>query len=120
MEGQRKANSVLFSFVQMYDNNDPATMDEEHLACFTDGTEVPHLKSNQRITLIKTYDNGTALVQVIFGNGQTATGYVFADRLISPNALTTNAIFGLVAVGFALLLAMLITVVVVKKKKAKK
>lgn len=118
VKGDRKANGPLFGFVQLYDNNNPETMNSEHYACDEEGN-VLHLGSGTRVTLIKEFDNGTASVQVAYGDGSTAFGYCYLSNLIGTGSLTTNAIFGLVAVTFAVALAVTLTVVFIKRRKSK-
>ena len=117
--GERKANGKLFGFVQLYDNNLPETMDDDHCA-YNEKGDIIHLGSGTRVTLIEEYSNGTALVQVAYGDGSTATGYCLADRLIAVTALTTNAVFGLIATGIAVVLIAVLTAVFVKRSKNKK
>ncbi len=117
--GERKANGKLFGYVQLYDNNNPETMNDDHHA-YNEKGEVNHLGSGTRVTLVEEYENGTALVQVVYGDGSTTTGYCFADRLISVSALTTNAVFGLTVTGIAVVLATVLTAVFVKRNKNKK
>ena len=117
--GERKANGKLFGFVQLYDNNLPETMDDDHRA-YNEKGDIIHLGSGTRVTLIEEYSNGTALVQVAYGDGSTATGYCLADRLIAVTALTTNAVFGLIATGIAVVLIAVLTAVFVKRSKNKK
>ncbi len=114
--GDRKVNGTLFGYVQLYDNNNPDTMDEAHHAR-TDEKELEHLSSGTRVTLIKQYDNGTSLVQVLYDDGTTVTGYCFSDRLIAVTALTTNAVFGLVVMCVAVTLAVVLTVVFLRRRK---
>ncbi len=122
--GERKANGKLFGYVQLYDNNDPATMDDKHHAYKrneqNETVEINHLSSGTRVTLIKTYENGTALVQVMYDDGTTVTGYCFADRLIKTDALTTNASFGLIVTSVAIVLAVVLAIVFVRRSKKKK
>lgn len=115
--GKRKANGKLFGYVQLYDNNEPSTMTDDHRALNADGEEIKHLSSGTHVTLVQTYDNGTALVQVTYGNGTTATGYCFADMLIETSKLTTNATFGLAATGVAIALAITLSVLFARRSK---
>lgn len=114
--GQKKINATLFGTVYIYDNGEPETMTEDHLATDEKG-DVVKLRSGQRVTVIDEFDNGTSLVQIAFGDGTNATGYVLTERLINVNALTTNAVFGLVAVCIALTLTIALTVVFVRRRK---
>ena len=120
VDGESKANGKLFGYVQLYDNNDPATMDEDHHVTNNVGEEIKHLSSGTRVTVVKKYDNGTALVQVVYGDGTTAMGYCYISQLIPVGALTTTAVFGLTATGIAVVLAIILTAVFLHRRKNKK
>lgn len=112
--GQFKINTSLFGTVRIYDN--PNELTDEHLAVDSSYNPVV-LHSGARVTLVENCDNGTSLIQIDLGNGTNATGYVKTSCLINKNALTTNAIFGIVTVCVAAVLAVTLTVVFVRKKK---
>ncbi len=114
--GQRKINTRLFGTVHIYAFGDPAYMTEEYEAVDSQGNRVK-LHSGRRVTLLENLDNGLSLVQIDFGDGTNAQGYVETDRLIPTTALTTNAIFGVTTTCIALALAAILTVVFVKRAR---
>ena len=119
VEGQRKINTSLFGTVTIYDNGDPDTMTDEHLAIDSEGNTV-RMHAGQRVTLVESYENGVSLVYVDLGDGNNAAGYVKTDELIATTALTTNAIFGIVVTAIAIVLAITLTVVFVQRSKKRR
>ncbi len=117
--GQRKINTSLFGTVTIYDNCVPETMTDEHKAVDSNGNAVA-MHAGQRVTLVESYDNGTSLVYVDLGDGTNAAGYVQTENLIAPQALTTNAVFGISVTAVAIALAVVLTIVFVQRGKKRR
>lgn len=112
-EGLRKINSTLFNAVTLYD-----TADLDETAADENGNVIK-LYSGYKVHLLST-ENGVAFVMIQHTNGQSACGYMEADRLIGVHDMTTNSIVGLSLLAFAVALAaVLITVYFHRKKKAR-
>lgn len=111
--GQRKINSTLFEAVKVYDN--ATTMTDKHLAKNVDGNEIK-LYSGTRVTVVS-IDNGVAFIQIVYGDGALAYGYIKADRLIDVNKITTNAVVGLTLLAIALVLTAILVVVFLQRRK---
>lgn len=112
--GKRKVNALLFQSVDVYAS---AELDENNLA-YNQNEEQMILRSGQRVTLISLSEDGkAALVQIVYGDGTSSYGYIAASYLIGTNALTTNAIVGLVLLLVAIILLIVLLVGYTKKKK---
>ena len=84
-----------------------------------DGINPVKLYSGDWVKLIEVDEEaGAALIQVVCDNGETAFGWVESNRLVEIDAITTNAIVGFVALGIALILAIIFASVFIKRKKS--
>lgn len=113
--GQRKINSTLFEAVRVYDNPNPETMTKDHTAVTSEGNEIK-LYSGTRVTVISEKD-GVAFIQIVYGDGTLAYGYIQAKRLIGVNDITTNATVGLILLGIAIVLTVILVIVFVERRK---
>lgn len=111
--GRRKINSTLFEAVTLYDNPDNLT--KEHIAITSNGDKIK-LYSGTRVTVISEA-NGVALIQIVYGDGTLAYGYIDANRLIGVNDITTNAMVGLIVLAVAIVLTAILVVVFVQRRK---
>lgn len=110
----KQINASLFNAVTLHMTNDlsPDTV-------FTyDGKNPVKLYSGDWVKLIEVDDEtGASLVQVVAQDGTTTYGWVESSRLIETDQITTNAVVGLSAFGFAILLAIVFMTVFIKRRK---
>lgn len=113
LKGERKINASLFEAVKLY-----ATAD------LTDGTEIYSnnklikLYSGDMVKLVQT-QNGAAEILILRDDGTTDYGWVAAKYLIESDAITSNAVVGIVLLCAAVVLAAVL-IVVFKLRKNKK
>lgn len=109
--GTKKINASLFSAESLY-----LTAERLPGAEISNQNGVIKLYSGQLVNVIKIEGN-SALLQVLYGDGTADYGWINADRLIGVDGITTNSIVGLVSLGAALLLAIILIAVFVHRKK---
>ena len=112
--GDKKINSTLFEAVKVYLYSDPEQMTDENL--LTVDEVAVKLYSGKRVTVLSE-ENGVAFVQFRH-NGSLVRGYVYSDRLIGLNAMTTNAIVGLSLLAAAIVITVTLVLIFVKRRKA--
>lgn len=116
--GNYKVNTFLFGTVNVYDNGNPETMDENHLSASQQTGETLKLRSGQHVTVVSVDETtNVAFVEIPHDDGTFDYGYVDKARLIKTTALTTNTAVGLALVGIAIVLAVTLTIVFVRKRK---
>lgn len=113
LKGERKINASLFEAVRLY-----ATAD------LTDGTEIYSngkpikLYSGDMVRLVQTQDDAAEIL-ILRDDGSTDYGWVAANYLIESDAITSNAVVGIVLLCAAVVLAAVL-IVVFKLRKSKK
>ena len=112
--GTRKINASLFSAESLY-------ITAERLPGEEISNENGQIKlySGQLVNVVKIEGN-SALLQVLYGDGTADYGWINADRLIGVDDITTNSIVGLISLGVALLLAIILIAVFIHRKKVKR
>ena len=118
--GPMKINATLFAAVTVYAT---PQMTDDALAYSPEGN-VLKLYSGQLVNCVRisTNDKGTevALIQVNYGDGTVALGYVPFDRLIDKNSITTNLAVGLSLLAVAIVIAAILIIVFVKRRQKNK
>lgn len=109
----KQINASLFNAVTLHMTKelDPDTL-------ITDGNQPIKLYSGDLVKVIEVdQEAGSALIQVVNLDGTTTFGWVESSRLIDTNAITTNAVVGLTALGIAIVLAIVLFSVFISRKK---
>lgn len=110
----KQINASLFNAVTLHVTND---LSPDTVITY-DGTNPVKLYSGDWVKLIEVdEETGASLVQVVAQDGTTTYGWVESSRLIEVDQITTNAIVGLSAFGFAIVLAIVFMTVFIKRKK---
>lgn len=110
----KQINASLFNAVTLHMTKDLAP----ETALTYDGTTLVKLYSGDKVKVVEVdKDAGAAFVQVIANDGTTTFGWVDSSRLIDVNAMPTNAIVGLTALGIAIVLAIVFVSVFIGRKK---
>ncbi len=113
----KQINASLFNAVTLHMTKE---LSPDSMFSF-DGINPVKLYSGDWVKLIEMDEQaGAALIQVVCENGETAFGWVESNRLVEIDAITTNAIVGFVALGIALILAIIFACVFIKRKKSVK
>ena len=109
-----KVNASLHDSVNMYLTSD---LDEEQLLC-NENDEQIKLETGTRVNVIR-YEQDAAYVQVVNSDNTQYFGWVAQTYLIDLNALTTNAIVGIVLMFAAIALLSVAFVLYHNKKRQK-
>lgn len=117
----KQVNASLFNAVTLHMTKD---LDPETVLTYDGNSEnLVKLYSGDWVNVIEVdEESGASFVQVLDPNGNDHIyGWVETARLADINAITTNAVVGFVALGIAIVLAIVFcTVFVSRKKKANK
>lgn len=109
----KQINASLFNAVTLHMTN---TLDPDML--ITDGEKPIKLYSGDLVKVIEVDEEaGAALVQVVGADGTTTFGWVESSRLIATDAITTNAVVGLTALGIAIVLAIVLFSVFISRRR---
>lgn len=110
----KQVNASLFNAVTLHMTKD---LSPETTMTY-DGTNPVKLYSGDWVKLIETdEESGASLIQVVSADGTTTYGWVESSRLIETDQITTNAIVGFSAFGFAVILAIVFMTVFIKRRK---
>lgn len=110
----KQINASLFNAVTLHMTRD---LSPDTVMTY-DGTNPVKLYSGDWIKVIEVDEQaGASLIQVVSTDGTTTYGWVESSRLIETDQITTNAIVGFSAFGFAVILAIVFMTVFIKRKK---
>lgn len=119
--GPMKINATLFAAVKVYAT---PQLSDDALAYSPEGNVIK-LYSGEIVNCVQVLTNDAglevALIQINYGDGTVAFGYVPMERLIDQNRVTTNLTVGLSLLAVAIAIAViLVTVFLKRRKKGKK
>ncbi len=110
---KKKINATLFEAVTIYADRN---LDEGTEICDENGIAVK-LYSGQRVNVLS-YDeeNNSCEVYLVHDDGSYDYGWISASRLIYTSQITTNALVGLITLGCAIILGVVLYAVFKAKK----